>query len=367
MDILTLILKLIENNEIRRVATNPLAQMGMRGRRLLGLQLMPERNVPENMYEETKISYRTIVANDGTRYSPVQLKGGVKVGSFDVKLAESDTGSEFKAQDYDALLKMLRRYQSSDMPMEAMVRVLGWIDKTLNMPLIIKNEKMIWEAIVDAKVERRGDGGYKETINYSDPLGHRVSALGDWSDDSYDPLEDIYTQSQVLADKGYTVNRQIAGTSVITKLLRNAKVKEAVGGYISVSGGGALVAANGRVTLNALNEYLGENELPVIERYDLQYQDQEGSKHYLKRDAFVQIATTGRDEEIDLGDEEPLIIQDTIGYTGVGTPAGQSRSGRNIRVEAFDNKPPRIEGESWQTSLPVPTEPEAISVIKEIQ
>ena len=77
------------------------------------------------------------------------------------------------------------------------------------------------------------------------------------------------------------------------------------------------------------------------------------------------LATTGRDATLDLGDSEQLLT-DTLGYTAIGRAAGQAQPGRVVRMEAFDNKPPRIEGEAWQTSLPVITEPEAIGVIAAI-
>jgi hypothetical protein len=86
---------------------------------------------------------------------------------------------------------------------------------------------------------------------------------------------------------------------------------------------------------------------------------------------MVLVATTGRDESIDLGDFDPSVaspelVADTIGYVGVGRAAGQSAPGRHVVVNAYENKPPRIEGEAWQTSFPVITEPEAIYIIKSI-
>src|SRR5438128_1524398 len=101
MDLLTLLEKARTGGEFQRIMTNPLAQFGRPKKPFLGLQLMPERLVNENMFTEEKINYRTVVANDATKYSPVQIKGSVKVGSFDVKLRSSDIGSEFKAHEYD--------------------------------------------------------------------------------------------------------------------------------------------------------------------------------------------------------------------------------------------------------------------------
>ncbi len=145
----------------------------------------------------------------------------------------------------------------------------------------------------------------------------------------------------------------------------NDTVKSRVGVAV-VNPSGQIVSAAGRASLAAINGALQADGLPAIELYDLQYRTQSGTDYFLKRDAFVMLATTGRDEEIDLGDSEPLVMQNTLGYTAIGRAAGQSDSGRVIRAEPKQDKPPRIEAEGWQTSLPVVTDPEAISVIKGI-
>lgn len=366
-DILTLLERAESEGEFTRIMSNPLAQFGRPDKPFLGLQLMPERLVPENQYTEEKINYRTVMANDATSYSPVQIKGSAMVGSFDVKLRNSDIGGEFKSSEYDALLRILRRFQDSDIPMEAMVRILDWVDKTLNMPLVIRNEKMIWDAMVDCLIVRRGDNNYRDDVVIPNPAGHRVAAGGDWSDDGYDPFDDIYARHQFMADKGMRIRRNIASTSVVTKLLNNAKVKAAVGGFISVTGGGALVASSNRVTLADVNSFLAENEIPPIEKYDKTYQDQVGSHRFLKNDVFVSIAETDQSETIDMGDDEPLMIEETLGYTGIGTPSGYDSPGKRQLVEYKGGKAPHLEGSAWQESLPVNQNPEAVTCITDIQ
>lgn len=365
MDILVLLDRV--QNDLRTVASNPLAQIGQPNKPFLGLQLMPERLVDQNQYTETRINYKTIVANDGTRYSPVQIKGGALVGEFDVKLRSSDIGSEFKAQEYDALLKIVRLLADADeIPLQAMLQILKWADKTLVQPLVVKNEKMVWECLVDALVKRTGDNGFQEDVAISNPAGHRVAALGSWSNPNYNPLDDIFAQKTFLATKGIAVRRQVCGTPVLNKLLGNPKVQSAARGFITVDGGGALVGSNNRLTLTSLNDFLGENELPPIEVYDRTYNTQSESKFFLKRDVFVQIGETDQSEEIEVADGDPLILENTVGYVGLGTTAGEIAPGRRVITEAFTRKPPRIEGESWQESFPVNQNPEAISVLRSI-
>jgi Phage major capsid protein E len=349
-------------NDIQAVLSNPLAMLGPAGKPFLGLQLMPERLVPDNQFTETRINYKTIVANDGTRYSPVQIKGGVFVGEFDVKLRSSDIGSSFEAQEYDALIAILERFSGDDIPMQAILSLLKWTDKTVVQPLVVKNEVMVWQCIVDALVKRTGDNGFKEDVPISNPAGHRAAALGAWSDPDYNPLDDIYARATFLAGKGMVVKRQIAGTPVINKLLNNPKVQLAARGFIGVAAGGALVGSENRLTLNSLNAYLGENELPPIEKYDKTYHTQLDTQYFLKRDVFVQIAETDTTEEIPIAEGDPLIIENTLGYVGIGKAAGESKPGRKMVTKAYEEKPPRIEGQGWQESFPVNQNPEAVGI-----
>lgn len=351
--------------EVQTVVSNPLAMLGPPEQPNLGLQLMPERLVDENMFTETRINYKTIVANNGTRYSPVQIKGGAMVGEFDVKLFSSDIGAQLTAQDYEAILKILRRYSGSDIPMQAMMNLLRWVDKSLVQPLVVKNERMVWECVVDAAVPIEGDDGFKDTILISNPTGHRV-ASGDWADPTYDPMIDIYARADHLKSKGIRPVRQIAGTPVVNQLLNHPKVKTAARGFITVESG-ALVGSENRLTLRGFNEFLAENELPPIEKYDKTYNVQNGpSRHFLKRDVWVMIGETDTSEEIPVEDGDPLVIANTLGYTGIGRNAGYDDPGRMVKTEAFDGKAPHIDGESWQESFPVNQNPEAVEVLKDI-
>lgn len=343
-----------------RISRNALAQFGRAPRRYLGAELLPERTVEENAYREDDIKYRTVIANDGTRYSPTQKKEGDLIGSFLVELGESDIAREFTSRQYDALLKSLMRGDT----LEGMASITNWLDTTVNLALVELNEKQRWEAIVDALVLRRGDNEYKEDVAYSNPASHRVAAGGTWSSDAYDPFTDILAQADLLASKGYTVNRIFAGRTVVSILAGNDKVKQRTG-VATISATGQITATAGRASLDAMSNALQRDGLPPIEQYDLQYRTQTTTEYFLKRTVFVMVGTTGRDEDIDLGDTAQ-IVTDTLGYTAMGRPAGQDSPGRVIRAEAKADKPPRIEAEGWQTSLPVITEPEAIAIIHTI-
>lgn len=363
MDIRQLVETMLRQRTPTTLALDARAQFGTPDRQYLGTTLLPERNVDENVFEETAIRYRTVVANAGTRYSPVQIKGpNILTGSFLVKLAEQDIGAEFTSQDYDALLKVLGRGQS----MEAVARVTRWLDIAINRALLDLNEAYRWQAIVDALVQARGNAGYAEDISYSNPAGHRANAAGSWTGATpVDPFLDIFAMAQVLSGKGYRVNRMIAGSTVVAKILSNPKVAERLG-TIRITGPGTIAGITRRVTLAAVNAMLAEDQIPPIEVYDAQYNTSTGTQWFLKRDVLVMAATTGQEEEIRQGESVVEILPNVLGYHAIGRAAGQPTSGRVIRMEAFENKPPRIEGEGWQTSLPVITQPEAIGVIKNI-
>lgn len=365
MDILTLLEK--STNEVGMLLSNPLTMFGPPDDPFLGLSLlMPERTVDENQYTETRISYKTIVANNGTRYSPVQIKGGAMVGSFDVKLESSDIGAQLLAQDYDAIIKILKRYTGDDLPMQAMMNLLKWVDKSLKQPLHVKNERMVWECLIDAEVIIEGDDGYKDSVKISDPEGHRV-ASGDWADPDYDPMLDIYARADFLKSKGIRANRQIAPTPKVNQLLNHPKVKTAARGFITVEAG-ALVGSENRLTLKALNMFFEENELPPVVKYDKTYNVQNGpARHFLKRDVWLMTGVTDNSEEIvPLEDGDPLIIENTLGYVGVGTNAGYTEPGMMTKLESFDGKAPHVDGESWQESMAVNQNPEAVTVLTDI-
>lgn len=345
---------------IDTIARNNRAQFGRTGRNYIGASLLPERTVPENAFREEAVRYRTIVANDGTRYSPTQLKAGDLLGSFLVELGESDIARQFDSQEYDSLL----RYLQSNQSMDAVASLTNWLDTAVNLSLVEGDEKRRWQAIVDALVLRRGDNAYSEDVAYSNPAGHRVAQSAPWSTDSTDIFEDIFAGADLLASKGYTVNRMFTSRAVLAIMAGNNTVKTRTGIAV-VNTSGQIQSAAGRATRDNINGVLEKDGLPAIETYDLQYRTQTGTAYFLKRDVFVLVATTGQDQTIDFGDTEQL-FPDTLGYLAIGRAAGQATPGRVIRAEAKEDKPPRIQAEGWETSLPVVLHPEAIFVINSI-
>lgn len=367
MDIGGLINGLIADGTIARLAINPRAQFGKATRRYIGAELLPERLVDVNEFIEDRISYRTVIANDGSRYSPVQKKGSTLTGSFRVTLANQNIGSELTGRDYDQLIKLLRgvviqNTVGSVESMAAIVQITNWTDTTLNLPLVEKIEKQRWEALVHGIVTLTGDNQFEEPIKYPVVPDLRLTATDAWTDNTVDPFKIIFDLAQSMTDHGITPGRIIMGRSAFTKLSRNAIARADVG-RITITPAQQLKGVAGRATLEQVNAYLAEDKLPAIELYDLQYRTQTGAGFFLDRDAMVMVGSTGRDETIDLGDGQFETIEDTLGYAGVGLGTGQGSPGRVIKVYPKDNLPPRVDGEAWQASLPIITEPEAVGSI----
>jgi hypothetical protein len=349
-----------------RIINNPLAQFGTDSSPLLGAEILPEEIREENSYTETGITYRTLVANDGTRFGPVQKKGGVMSGSFDVALSHQDIGSEFSAQDFDRFLHLLRQADSvaDSFGMEALASLTAFFDRTINLPLRHKIEVMRWQAIVDAQVVRVGSNGFEETIAYSNPSGHRVVS-GDWTNASVDAYEEIMNMADTLAGKGYRVARIYMGTQALSRLSANVKMRSRVGLASVVSG--TVTGLAGRATLAQINATLQDDGLPPITRYDAQYHTESSSDFFLDRGAMVFVCATPREHTITAPEATNLVLPNTIGYAGIGRPAGAQSAGRLAFLNPhLRTKPPHLAAEGWQTSLPVITAPEAIGVIKDI-
>jgi hypothetical protein len=340
------------------VARNPTTQFGRPGRRYLGAEILPERLVEQNEYIEDRIQLRSVIANAATRYSPTQKKGGALVSSMRVSLAESDIASELTSRDYDHL----QRVVATRPTLEAMAALINFVDATVNIPLVEWIERARWQMIVNAQVTLTGDSEYTETVGYLNPTGHRFAAAGVWSNNTVDPMADVNAAAKVLTDKGFIPGRAFTSRKVANIMANNDKIKTRTS-RVTVNTAGQILATTGRVTQAELNALLNADGLPSIELYDLVYRTMTGTGRFLADTVFVMVATTGRDENIDLGDGRIETLQDTLGYVGVGRGAGQQASGRKIRSAFKDDKPPRVEAEGWQTALPVMTEPEAVVVI----
>jgi hypothetical protein len=359
-----LIAKMISDGLLLQISNNPRTQFGRPNRQYLGATLLPERLKRDNMYTETDIAFRTILANAGTRYSPTVKKGGALVGSMKVELGDIDVAAEFTGEAYDALIQLL----GENLTEQGMVNVTGWLDSAINLSLRELMEKHRWEAIANAAVTRKGANDYLETVNYSNPAGHRVTiASGSegsptgWYDPDHNPLTDLDAMVSLLKSKGFDTNRAITSTSRAQVIARHPLTMQAMGRF-TIGPGGTITTQNAFSSVTDLSQWMVAQGLPPIQTYDLMARTDTGTIRFLDETKVVLLATTARDQTVDLGDEQRL-LPNTLGYTAVGRAAGQAQPGVVIRAEAKEDKPPRIQAEGWATTLPVIQEPEAIGVL----
>lgn len=362
MDLGNIIKQMNADGAFRSISVNPFAQFGTQNRRYVGAEILPERLVTENTYREDLVRYRTVIANDAPRFSPASKKGNADfAGQFLVELGTQDILIEITGREYDGIVQMSLR--GNDVDVASYIAQL--VDLKVNRALIEKTEVQRFEALVDASVVRVGQNGYGETVSYENPSGHRAAAGGDWTDDNYDPMDDILAMHQLLAGKGFNTSRILTSTEVVSTLAKNSKISARTGTLQVV--GGSLVAAGGFATLNSINQMLQSNGLPVIETYDATYRTEAGTlNRFLDNTAMLFVAQGGQDPVSVTFEDETRVVSNPLGYTAIGRAAGQSEAGRVINVEQFKNKPPRVVAEGFQESLPVITEPEAVAVINTI-
>ena len=374
-DIYAVVEELIEDSAFDAVTRNPFSQFGPGERTYVGAQILPEMEVEDLKYEETDIRYQTVIAQAQSRYSPPVKKGaGELVGMMDVALGHSGIAREFTGRDFDAVTRMLRRAETPEAAtIEAAARILGYVDSEVVRALQEFNEMQRWQAIVNGQVVRVGANGYRELVTYPQPAGHRAAVGGDWTDNAYDPWEDVLGHVEMLADKGYTVSRIVTRRKVINALMRNVNVARRAGGQFIVPVGGEgqrFAEYNGRMTQDFLQGLAGAEGLPAFELYDLRYNRQVGGRApFLPDGAMVFICETGRDQTVgqDLEPEDQYVLTNTLGYTAVGPVAGDINPGRTIITRTPNEYPPRIEFEGVQASIPVLQDPEAFAVLTGIQ
>lgn len=357
-----LLLRLLGDGSLNNIFNNPFLPWGLNNKIYLGQSLLPEVTVTENAFRYYRQQFKTIVANAGTRHNAAQMKRGTASQGMMFELGYSDVASEFTGPDYDAFLQIVRQTSGQNLSMQQLVTLTNWMTKTLVLPLVEHNEKNRWLAICNASLTVTGDNGFSNTITYPNPSGHRFAAGGQWTNNSYDPLEDIIDAKQVLENKGKVVKHVIWSSQAASKFRGNTKIRERCGGISFASG--VLTGVPGSASASAIVDLFEREDLPAPISYNHLYHTDSGTDWFLPRNKVVLIATSGRDEQIDLGDTEPMVLNDTLGICAMGIPSSTDGTpGRKFHLEEKTSKPPQIYGEAWQASLPAITEHESIVVI----
>ncbi|GHG37484.1 hypothetical protein GCM10017784_34820 [Deinococcus indicus] len=357
-DFSTLIARARQSGELAAVAGAQSVRFGTPTRRRKFLEMLPPRLVDENMYYEEDLAFKDVIAAPNARYAPPVLVKGEHTASVRVELGDSSVSRELKAQEYDAIIKFLRRGED----MEGLARYLQF-NRSIRAGLDDLLELQAVQAVINGTVIIKGANGVLTEYAYPNPAGHRVAIapgdnLTDPDTDPYELLASLHATG-VNGGSGNAV-RALTSTDVIRTILAHPRTGERFGRY--AMNNGTLTGLRSNVQLADYNGYLQADGLPALEAYDGRYRTQTNSYRFMPNDALVFQFDTGRDPEIDLGDEGIIQLPNApVGYTAIGTVAGETDPGQIIRERNFPNDtPPRVEIDGVQTSLTVIQNPGAI-------
>lgn len=368
MDIGTLLETLEGEGQLQATLNDPRAQFGIDNKQYWGATVLPVQNVEEDgPFREYGVRWRTVVATDSTRYSPVTLRQIARGGSVLIELGEKDAGAQIFGRDLEKVRKALNGGRLAGSPNAASL-LTQMVAKGATQPLIEKEEKERLEAMVDGLILRRGDNGYKEDVPQANPVGHRVTVTTPVNDPLVNPLEAIDAQLAFMKAKGYPVTQIRTSTKVINAIRNNESARRDVGSFTYVGSDGRITSGQNSVSLDQINAYLAANGqgYPPIIAYDEVYETLYGSKRFLRENAMVMVSTQGVDADTirQLGGDSDLPAPTSLGYYGVGIAENQSAPGRVALADYYDrDRGARISVKAWESSGPVILEPEALSVL----
>jgi hypothetical protein len=367
------------DREFSKLLGNLLAQWGPPGKPRMSAIFLPPRLVEKNQDTIEEVNIRTVAAIDGTRHSPAQLvDAGELFGKINYRLGHSDLARQIVGPDYDGVLAWLNR----GVPMEAAARVMGMFSTMILDALVDHDELANWEAIFRNEITRRGNNAYFEYEQGPDLSGHRVNASVNWTtqtvDGSGQPTNDPWASDIIPRIRFLTrLNYDRGGIRVVltdrqlqTLAEHPATTRRAFSGSI----------ATGQ-TIDQASSVMVESDVYSVFRKlgisqdriyvnDQRIQTRTGETRCTPEDEMAFIASTGRTEEVRFNVDNPSevrMVENTLGFSAIGVANGMSNPGRQSAQRAFENqKDARIEMEGWQASGPIILNPDAISVIKEI-
>lgn len=360
-DLAGLIEQANRDGRFAQIASDPFTQFGTNARRMVGAELMPERQVEDYMFRDEAFRFLSTIANDESRHSPPTMQKMAERAAMDVILGDSGIATQLNTPEFEAIRTKLNRGDS----MGAMSGLLELPEK-MNMALQELNERQRWQAIVSSTITRDGDNGYAETVPIEAPAGHRVNAGGTWTGDNTvrDPFLDILAGVDFLAGKGRVVRRIITSRPVASILALNYKMQSRTGINV-VNSTGQIGVSPARANAQGINDAFQREGLPPIETYDLMWKKGQASGYFLARNVIVLIAGTDNSATVERNGQA-FTMEGTIGYTAIGRVAGFDTPGRQLQVNYIPDIPPRVEAKAKQSSFPVLQDREAVYVIGSI-
>lgn len=365
-DLLGLISYLLEQREFQRIANNLLMQWGPENRPLLGPEFLPPRFLEENEGTISKVRIRSVAAKDKSRYSPAPKVGRTQMfGKIRYRLGDSALLEEFTGADYDGLVRWLDR----NLPMEAAARLLGLFRDALVKSLVEHDELKIWESIQTNAVTLRGDNGYFSYEEGPNLSAHFVDVSAEpWTEEDVDPWDHIFNAVNTLVDLGFDKGgiRLVYTNKVANALRRNPNTATRAGKSVIITNGSGQVTASRLRTMVSNTDLTGlfEGEgLQAPREYDRRIGTETGELRAYAEGHMSLIASTGMSEEVRFNQDDPSdvqVVEDVLGFLGVGKPPGQQTPMRETFVRAYTQQTDkRIEAEGAQTTGPVILFPQA--------
>jgi hypothetical protein len=368
METITALIRELEENQAFAISANdPTLQFENGGQNLLFSSVLPERQVAQNSYRDWGIRFKTMIANDATRYSPPQIKNGMLIGSVQVEMGEADAAGAMDMQFYEHFLQTLDRGSSQ----EGAFQLLRFFENTVSRPLAILRERHRVDAVCQGYVERRGANNFYERVDFPKPAGHRATvpsgttaAPTGWYDPDHDILGTLKMFKKMLAKKGYRISRIITTEDILSDCIIPNNAIRAYGVMtVTAPGGNQGFELQTRPEAQAMINAFAAIQVPVPVTYDAGYSDQLGWQPFMKN-KFVILCQTGRQAEVRIDGEEPaLLLPNTIGYYGIGVATGQLAPGVRYKVDSKDGKDANIYAEGWMSGFPIIQDPEAFAVL----
>ncbi len=246
------------------------------------IQLLYGRSVWRNYLDwgipQTELTFATAIGRSRIEAAaslvdpdaPAPLRGTNKLEKLEGKIPTMKEKFSINQDDY----RKLRSLQALPISDEQKLRLL--IEKLWN---VVENaatstdkriDIMFYQGIsnfaIDAGVINNPDGVDYGTVPLlaKDDQKRKVSVV--WTDQNADPFKDIEDVVTYAAGSGRTFSRILIDRETWTAMKNLPKVKSSISAFYNPGSNKNFV-----VTLNSVNEYLVENQLPVIEIVNVRY------------------------------------------------------------------------------------------------
>lgn len=356
-DLKTMLEHLYERGDLEEVRQDARVQFGPPEKERLGATIMPEEDKNSNIFREDHIRFHEFgAARLSDRKSPPQVEDRrEEVGSYMVELATMSNAGEFDSDSYDNVKAAL---QEDNITQEALAEVVDFF-ASLNESLAKKAEVQRWDCLITGSVDKMDgtslDYPHKDETVSEVGQDHIQDAAVKFDGNS-DPLQVFENAADLLEAQNYPLGRVIMSKKARRALLRNTNLVQA---YF-----GTDLGDNRRsLRVSQLNELMDEHDLPEIETYDVRYRDADGNwERYLDEEAVLFLGETGEERILDVGEQQPRILPNVVGYYAIGIPAGESQATKVLNAEVDPTYPPSISGQAVQVGLPVLQDPFAVVV-----